>query len=175
MWIAVVLPTVLIFVASVPDHFAALHEACPAEPCVAGQLAPGDMRVLRGLGISIDAYIAYVLALDLVVALGFCTVGAVIFWRKSRERGALFASLALMIFGLTWPDTFDSALYHPVWGPLAGFLTQLGLASLFVFFFIFPDGKFVPRWSRWVAPLIYVMPILYVLIPGSPLVEPPYH
>ena len=173
VWIAVVLPTVLIFVASVPDHFAALHEVCPAEPCVAGQLAPGDMRVLGGLGISIDAYTAYVLALDLVVALGFCTVGAAIFWRKSWERGALFASFALMIFGLTWPDTFDSALYHPVWGPLAGFLTQLGLASLFVFFFIFPDGKFVPRWSRWVVPLIYVMPILNVLIPGSSLVEPP--
>ena len=144
-----------------------------AEPCVAGQLAPGDMRFLGGLGISIDAYTVYVLALDLVVALGFCAVGAVIFWQKSRERGALFASFALMIFGLTWPDTFDSALSHPVWGSLAGFLTQLGLASLFVFFFIFPDGKFVPRWSRWVVPLIYVLPILYVLIPGSPLVEPP--
>ena len=169
----VVLLTALIFAASIPAHYAAIHETCPAEPCVAGQLAPGDARALDELGISIDLYAAYVLALDVVVALGFCAVGAVIFWRRSEERGALFVSFALIVFGLTWPDTFDTARFHPVWGGLAGFLTQLGLASLFVFFFIFPDGRFVPRWTRWVAPLVFAMPVLYVLLPGSRLVEPP--
>jgi len=133
----------------------------------------GDARALEDLGLSIDFYAAYVLALDLVVALGFCAVGAVIFWRRSQERGALFVSFALIVFGLTWPDTFDTARFHPVWGGLAGFLTQLGLASLFVYFFIFPDGRFVPRWTRWVVPLVFAMPILYVLLPGSRLVEPP--
>ena len=39
----------------------------------------GDARALEDLGLSIDFYAAYVLALDLVVALGFCAVGAVIF------------------------------------------------------------------------------------------------
>ena len=170
-WIVVVLLTAFIFVASIPSHVAALHEVCSGETCVSGQLAPGGVRILGDLGVSTGAYIAYVLALDLVVASGFCAVGTVIFWRRSRERGALFASFALMLFGLTWPDTFDSALHHPDWGALAGFLIQLGLASLFVFFFVFPDGRFVPRWSRWVVPLVFVTPALYVLLPGS--VEPP--
>jgi hypothetical protein len=78
-----------------------------------------------------------------------------------------------MIFGLTWPDAFDSAVYHPMWGSVARFLVQLGLSCLFVFFFIFPDGRFVPRWSRWVVPLVFVMPVLSVLLPDSILVEPP--
>jgi hypothetical protein len=173
LWMGFVVPTLLIFVASVPAHFVALHKACSAGSCVAGQLAPKELRALEDLGASIDAYAAYVFALDLVVAVGFCAVGAVIFWRKSRDRGAFFVSFALVIFGLTWPDTFDSALYHPVWGTAAGFLTQLGLASLFVSLFIFPDGRFVPHWSRRLVPLIFVMPVLYVLFPGSPVVEPP--
>jgi hypothetical protein len=173
IWVGVVVGTLLIFVASVPAHLAALHEPCAGEPCVAGQLAPAEMRALVDLGVSNDAYTAYVLALDFVVALGFCAVGAIIFWRKSRERGALFVSFALIIFGLTWPDTFDSALYHPVWADEAAFLTQLGLSSLFVCFFVFPDGRFVPRWSRWVVPLVFVMPVLLVLFPSSALVEPP--
>jgi hypothetical protein len=172
-WVGFVVPTLLIFVASVPAHLMDLHRTCPAEPCVAGQLVPAEMRALGDLGVSTDAYIAYALALDFVVALGFCAVGAIIFWRKSREPGALFVSFALMVFGLTWPDTFDSALYHPVWGSAARFLTQLGLSSLFVFFFIFPDGRFVPRWSRWVVPIFFVMPVLYVLFPDSILAEPP--
>jgi hypothetical protein len=173
LWAGAVSLTALIFAASIPAHLADLYSVCPAEPCVAGQLKPGEMRALEDLGVTVGAYAAYVFALDLVVAVGFCAVGAVIFWRKSREPGALFVSFALVIFGLTWPDTFDSALFHPVWGALAGFLTQLGLASLFVFFFVFPDGRFVPRWSRWVVPLVFIMPVLYVLFPGSPIVEPP--
>jgi hypothetical protein len=173
IWVGVVVGTLLIFVVSVPAHLAALHEPCAGESCVAGQLAPAEMSALADLGVTIDAYTAYVLALDLVVALGFCAVGAIIFWRRSRERGALFVSFALVIFGLTWPDTFDSALYHPVWAEGAVFLTQLGLSSLFVCFFVFPDGRFVPRWSRWVVPLVFVMPVLFVLFPDSALVEPP--
>jgi hypothetical protein len=173
LWVGIVAPTLLIFVASVPSHLRAIHRPCPGEPCVAGQLAPAEMRALGDLGISVDAYAAYVLALDLVVALGFCAVGAIIFWRRSREGGALFVSFALMVFGLTWPDTFDSALYHPVWADGAAFLTQLGLSSLFVCFFVFPDGRFVPRWSRWVVPIVFVVPVLFVLFPSSDLVEPP--
>jgi hypothetical protein len=173
LWVGVVSLTALIFAASVPAHLADLHRICAGEPCVAGQRVLVEARALRDLGVSLDVYAAYVFALDLVVAFGFCSVGAVIFWRKSREPGALFVSFALMVFGLTWPDTFDSALHHPVWGNLAGFLTQLGLTSLFVFFFVFPDGRFVPRWSRWVVLLLFVMPVLYVLFPHSILVEPP--
>jgi hypothetical protein len=173
LWVGVVSLTAIIFAASVPTHLADLHRICAAGPCVAGQLAPAEARALEALGVSIDAYTAYVFALDLVVALGFSTVGVVIFWRRSREPGPLFVSFALMVFGLTWPDTFDSALHHPLWGNLAGFLTQLGLTSLFVFFFIFPDGRFVPRWSRWVVLLFFVVPVLYVLFPHSILVEPP--
>ena len=173
LWVGVVSLTALIFAASVPDHLADLHRICSAEPCVAGQRAPAEARALEALGVSIDAYTAYVFALDLVVAFGFCAVGAVIFWRKSREPGALFVSFALMVFGLTWPDTFDSALHHPAWGNLAGFLTQLGLASLFAFFFVFPDGRFVPRWSRWVVLFFFAMPVLYVLFPHSILFDPP--
>jgi hypothetical protein len=173
LWVGVVSLTAIIFAASIPAHLADLHRICAVGSCVAGQLTPSEARALGDLGVSIDAYTAYVFALDLVVALGFCVVGAVIFWRKSREPGALFVSFALMIFGLTWPATFDSALHHPVWGTLAGFLTQLGLVSLFVFFFIFPDGRFVPRWSRWVVLLFFAMPVLYVLFPHSILVEPP--
>jgi len=173
LWVGVVSLTALIFAASVPAHLVDLHRICAGGQCVAGQLAPAEARALGALGVSIDAYTTYVFALDLVVALGFSVVGAVIFWRKSREPGALFVSFALMVFGLTWPDTFDSALHHPLWGNLAGFLTQLGLASLFVFFFVFPDGRFVPRWSRWVVLLFFAMPVLYVLFPHSILVEMP--
>jgi len=131
------------------------------------------MRALQNIGLSIDLYVAYVLALDVLVALGFCAIGAVLFWRRSREQGPLFISLALVLFGLTWPGTFESAQRHPVWGDLASFLISLGLPALVVTLFVFPDGRFVPRWTRWVAVFAAAQPLLHLFFPHSPLVQPP--
>lgn len=173
VWMAVFLVTSGIFAASIPGHLEAMNTVCTAEPCVAGQLSPGEVRILGDSGFSLGFYAAYRIALDLVVAIGFCLVGVTIFWRKSRDRGALFVSFALVTFGLTWPDTFDSARLHPAWGGLAEFLSQLGLTSLLVFFFVFPDGRFIPRWTRWISLLAFAMLVLVVLFPGSWIVDPP--
>jgi hypothetical protein len=165
--------TASLFIASIPAFFAAAQEVCPAEPCLAGQLSPGEARALGELGISTGVYAAYGLGLDLIVALGFCAVGVLIFWRRSRERGALFVSFALVVFGLTWPDTFGAAQGNLLWDGLVGFLAQLGLSSLLVFFFVFPDGRFVPRWTRWVAAFSFAMPVFVVLFPHSVVAQPP--
>jgi hypothetical protein len=141
-----------------------LRDPAPAD------MSPGGMRALDDLGLSIGAY---ALVLDLLVAIGFCAVGTFIFLQRSRERGPLFVSFALVLFGLTWPGVFDAAQSHPAWGGLAGFLIQLGLSSILVFFFLFPDGRFVPRWTSWVAVLAFAQPVLHVLFPGSPFVGLP--
>jgi len=171
--VAIVLLTAAIFAAGVPPYLGALHEACRVGPCAGGQLSPADMRALHDLGLSIELYAAYVLALDLLIALGFCAVGIFVFWRRSLERGPLLVSFALVIFGLTWPGVFDASLRHPVWGGVAGFLAEFGLASLVVLFLTFPDGRFVPRWTRWVAVFAVAQPVLHARFPASPLVELP--
>jgi hypothetical protein len=166
--------TAIIFIASVPAYFSFLHDMCRAEPCIGGQLSPGEIAALTELGLSIDLYAAYVLALDLLVAIGFCSVGAIIFWRKSRESAALFASFALMMFGLTWPGAFEAARRYGEWGESVGrFLFELGLASLVVLLLVFPDGRFVPRWTRWVAAFALVQLVSSALFPGSFLTDPP--
>jgi hypothetical protein len=42
-------------------------------------------------------------------------------------------------------------LDDPFWWWPFTFLQCLGTTSLFVFFYLFPDGRFVPRWTRWAA------------------------
>jgi hypothetical protein len=174
VWLVIVLVTAGIFAASVPAYFVALHGVCRAEPCIGGQLAPEQMSALGDLGIPIGIYAVYVLALDLLVAIGFCSVGAFIFWRRSRERAALFASFALATFGLTWPGAFEAARRFGVWGEtVGGFLVEVGLASLVVLLLVFPDGRFVPRWTRWVGAFAVVEVAISALYPGSLLADPP--
>jgi hypothetical protein len=173
-WLAIVLATAVILVASVPAYFSVLHDVCHSQPCIGGQLLPAETRALGDLGLPIGFYAAYVLTLDLLVVMGFCSVGAIIFWRKSRERAALFASFALVMFGLTWPGAFESARRYPGWGePVGGFLFELGLASLVVLLLVFPNGRFVPRWTRWVAAFALVQLAWSALFPASFLADPP--
>jgi hypothetical protein len=42
-----------------------------------------------------------------------------------------------------------------------------------VLLFVFPDGRFVPRWTRWVGAFAVVEVISSAIFPGSFLVDPP--
>ncbi len=108
-WLVVVLVTATVLFSGVPAYFSTLHEVCSVEPCIGGQLSPEETRALGELGLPIGFYAAYVLALDLLVVAVFSAVAVIIFWRRSRERAALFASFALAMFGLTWPGAFEMA------------------------------------------------------------------
>jgi hypothetical protein len=173
-WVAVVFGTSVLFAAALPGYYSVLYDACRAGPCIGGQASSGDMSALHDLGLPIGLYAAYVIALDLLVAVVFCAVGAIIYWRRSRNRGALFASFALAMFGLTWPGAFEAVRRFGAWGEaVGGFLVELGLASLVVLLLVFPDGRFVPRWTRWVAAFALVQLVCLILFPGSFLTDPP--
>jgi hypothetical protein len=91
--------------------------------------------------------------MDVVFAAVCIAVAALIFWRRSDDRMALFASLALLTFG-TATFTFTMAALteqYPAWEVPVAFFHFLGAASFGLFLYLFPDGRFVPRWTRWVA------------------------
>ncbi len=142
-----------LFVASIPAELALLRVPCPTVRCPTGQLPPAGLRALEDLGLSLDSFAAYSVAMDLVFAAVCIAVAALIFWRRSDDRMALFASLALLTFG-TATFTFAMAALteqYPAWEvPVASF-HFLGAASFGLFLYLFPDGRFVPRWTRWVA------------------------
>ena len=82
----------------------------------------------------------------------FVAVGAVLFWRKSDDPATLFFSLTLVTFGVIWPNTLDDLVrVHPVFDVPDKALNAFGFASFFMLFYIFPDGRFVPRWTKPLA------------------------
>ncbi|HEX5941533.1 MAG TPA: GAF domain-containing sensor histidine kinase, partial [Anaerolineales bacterium] len=124
-------------------------------------MAPVELPLLENLGLSPEFFAAYGIALELIFALGFVLVAGFIFWRKSSDRQALFASLTLLLFGTATQPYAMHALVEaqPAWGQLVDGLHFLGSASFSLFLFIFPDGHFVPRWTRWVA-LVWIIWLL---------------
>jgi signal transduction histidine kinase len=152
-WAFVAFTAVGLFIAAIPAEFAQLRVPCPTASCPTGQLPPSGLRALEDLGLSLDTFAAYSVAMDVVFAAAYVAVAALIFWRRSEDRMGLFVSLALLTFGTaTFSSTMAAlAARYPAWEIPVSFFHILGSACFGLFLYLFPDGRFVPWWTRWVA------------------------
>ena len=141
-----------LLVASIPSYLASLHMHCTgtATACnAAGQLAPSEVRRLQEFGLSRDFFALYIIVLTSILALGYWLVAALLFWRTSDNRLALLAAVTLGTFPLAFNDDFIGTLSSP-WWLLAHVISFLGSVCIVLFFYVFPSGHFVPRWTRFV-------------------------
>jgi signal transduction histidine kinase len=124
---------------------------------------------LRSLGLSPTFYAAYLVVLHSLLALFMALVGVIIFIRKSNEWIALFVSLTLFSFGIFATNNSAAALLetYPGWGSLLWGYAQLPYYAFFLIPYVFPDGRFVPRWSVWTAALFGVV-VLREIVFGRP-------
>jgi hypothetical protein len=157
-----------LYVAGTPVYFAYLHIVCTA--CLDDRLTPDKLQALHALGISITTYALYWVAVNLLFALVYFVVAALIFWRKSDDWMALFASFSLVAFGASFtaiPNALTAV--HPAWSLSVTLVSEdvLGFPSLIVFFFLFPTGRFVPRWTRWLAVGFAPLFVLGAFFPDS--------
>src|SRR5260221_9145058 len=146
---------------AVPSFYATARLVCAGGPtCHNGvqfstaiQLTTDQADQVAVLGLSPSVAAAYQIALQLFCML-ICTVLALlIFWRRSDDRMALFGSFTLVTFGGATFSIMTEVLAPRslLWYLLVAFLYFLGQVCIVTFFLLFPSGRFVPRWTRWIA------------------------
>ncbi len=138
-----------VFVISVPATYEAiLSQFCAGPLCnLPSQVSVQFVQQLQALGLSIPAYAIYYVMLDVIFVCTYFVVAIMLFWRRSDDWMALFAAFFLMSFALTFSsDTLEAT---PYW--VFQFVIFLGAVSIVVFFYLFPTGRFVPRWTRWLS------------------------
>lgn len=78
-----------------------------------------------------------------------------IFRKKSNERMAFVVSLTLLIFGVVMTGPAEMLEGQRLaGGSIALFGQMLLWAFLLFLLYIFPDGRFVPDWTRWLSILL---------------------
>ncbi len=93
--------------------------------------------------------------LTLITLLSPCwfAVSLLIFWRRSDDWMALYISLFLVMLATNLSPALSVLSYEAGFtSPLGVCLTLLHLlawSSAVFFFALFPDGRFVPGWTRW--------------------------
>jgi hypothetical protein len=145
-WVTISILAVGLFVASLPSYFAYLH-ILGTSPDSISQISPSDVRELQRLGLSLDFYAWCNIGVNVIILLVYLLVGVMLFWRKSDDRMALLASISLVLFPIATNINIVGTL-PAVWTVPTEIVVFLGNICIGLFLFVFPSGRFFPRWAR---------------------------
>jgi hypothetical protein len=111
------------------------------------------------------AYVAYIYTAVAVIWCVWYGIAALIITRKPDDRGAVVSAFFLILF----PAIIGAVLLPPNAPTLIGaVLTLPGICLLIPFCLLFPDGRFRPRWTRWLA-VAGILITIPAVTPSSPL------
>ena len=161
VWVAAVTLIVVPFLAMLPAYYTLLQTVCTGTTCAIWQPTPGSALSIQKLGISVSTYATFTLALTLASAFLCFAIGAVIFWRRSDDWMALLVALGVVALGTVNVAAVLQASYS-TWQVLAIVLDVLGDGIFFLVCSLFPNGQFVPRWTRWLLPCWLVSGMVFL-------------
>src|SRR4051794_8116134 len=124
-------------------------------------------RAVGPLGISGDFVATYSLAAEIAFASVFVGIAGLLFVRRSDDWLALLSSgaLVMLFVGASSPVL---AVYgtQPSLHPLLDAWFALALVTLTVFFYLFPTGRLIPRWTRLLAVVLVAAMLLAIEVPS---------
>jgi hypothetical protein len=167
VWIALALLALGLFAAALPAHIASLLHIAGDTPLL-GQLQPAEVLALEQIGLSLGFYAAYSALWTLLLAAACTAIALFIFLRRCDDWMALLVSFTLLALGVIAPPAISAlAAAHSLWRIPVMLIQTLALAGLLALFYLFPNGRFVPSWTRWLAYGWIIYLLARLLIPDS--------
>ncbi len=160
-WFGILILFLSAFFVGMPHRFAELRTACAVEECADVALSTQEAAELNGLGFSLDFYAGFVVAGEIFVVAIHTLLATLLFARRSADKTGLFISSALVMIGYFFTSGGIALLnVLPNLYLLFNILGSMAMVSFVLLFFLFPDGRFVPRWTRILAALL----VAYMLV-----------
>jgi signal transduction histidine kinase len=153
-WVAIAILATLVYAAAAPVAFNQLQSGCGLKPCDAPSQIITESASLPQDQIKRSLEFGAWFHTMIEAALRLLTLGValLIFWRRSDDWMAHVASIMLVtVFAVFSPSPMMLANVQPLWRWPITLLRVIALASTVGLFYLFPEGRFVPRWTRGVA------------------------
>jgi hypothetical protein len=139
----------------------------------ADRLRPDQVKAFETLSLTLEEY-GWLAALQMgLPVLVYLLIAAGLFWRKSDDWMVLFASVMVATIPVgNGPLPFILVARQPAWEWVYDSVNVVGLSCFLIFPLIFPTGRFVPRWTRWMALFEIVGAIIITLFSNPTLASP---
>jgi hypothetical protein len=170
-WGVLVGLSLVLFALSVPARYEEL----------AGLARQSSARLGHGSGLDLlrgfldgGFYAPAVLSLEISFVLALALASAAMVRRNSSDWRPLFFSAAFVSYAVWATPTLDALALPGALQTLADLTQAAGLLMAVLFFLLFPDGRFAPRWARLSALGWAVYCLLWGLFPDAPwsLIDP---
>ncbi|NDJ35469.1 MAG: serine/threonine protein kinase [Chloroflexi bacterium] len=147
-WGIILLVTIVVPIASVNLRYEILFERAIAFD-------------LASIGIAPAFYATWLQVFAFVPLVLFTLTGTVLAVRRSDDWMALFTAGTLLLLALetsNFPQALNTA--NPAFAPLVAVISSLGVGMATILLYIFPNGRAVPRWTRWIVAFYIVWSVL---------------
>ena len=160
VWILLSAVGIIAFTASIIIAWGEPLPSCAAPDAVCGpwSISQEDIVVAQKLGLSEGLLRIGYFVRSILTYGSFIVVGLIIFWRRSDDWVALLLSQMLVSFAVESVQNLG-AFQIAVYG-----LLLVDTVAFVLLPFIFPNGRFVPRWMRWI-----LLPLGLIMFPSQML------
>jgi hypothetical protein len=164
--VGVVLAALSIWVWGLPLRYAQLGTVCTVAPANCGdqQITPSVFQLFTGAGVPLRVYAAYLGTVEVLYALAYLVIGVLLLLRKSDTLIGLLTAVLLITTGVAQTDGDTLAAAVRMVAIPAGLLDPFSFICLALFLYLFPNGRFVPRWTRW---LVFAWIPLFVAVAAT--------
>ncbi len=164
---AIALPLMGVVLFGIYLQYHALQTPCPESVRFCVGLTAGNLRGVASPERALVFFSAFRTVQDLLVRVVFWTVALLLIWQRPTYPVALLAAFIFLAFGNTGGLQVVAAAVPQLAAVviLALLLTYGGMALLFC---LFPNGRFVPGWSRWLALAWWVLLLSNLILPAPP-------
>ena len=104
---------------------------------------------LAAIGLSLTFFATYFVFWELVVFVGALCVAAFIVWRRSDTPYAMLVATGLTLLPIVLPLLDGLMRINSFWHWLIITLRVCEMICLMAVFCLFPNGRFQPKWTRW--------------------------
>ncbi|QJD82217.1 GAF domain-containing sensor histidine kinase [Cohnella herbarum] len=141
--------TFMSYVNFIPEYYDKLVTKCLLQGCgIYSPAPPTTEDLLHASGLSVSSYAVLFVIIDTAFTLLFACAACLIAIKGRREPMALLGSIMLISFGATFPQLVHTASQdQQLWGYWFSCISTMGWISLFLFICLFPNGRFMPKWT----------------------------
>lgn len=165
VWLLLAL-MVALSLAAAPFRLRDLSQPCTSAPCLEDNLLlRADMvAVLNGMGLSLQQYAIFMLTTSFLQLVISWSLAALLLRQPEPDRMTILVAIYLSLGGFSNPVL--SALPAAVhWTSIpVSVLIYAGYLSFILVFYLFPDGRFVPPWTKWLALVLAINELITTIL-----------
>ena len=147
-WSLITLAYLAFFLTDLRLDFAQLQIPCEGADCNYLAISQAEVDVLESQGLTSHTYSVIMNGATVLAVAASWMLGGLILWRQGTSRIGWSVSLALIVMPIAVISDADNvATSYPSLLIPSVFLSLLGNSIWLLFLYLFPNGRFYPRWA----------------------------